>query len=310
MVKLIKEILTNLYQRCQIIRFYLTFLYEVNINEIDNAEDLQSKFNEIMGEEKDCPMELAETIYINYLKLVNMIFDESAQSQPSDFIDELMEERQIVQILKNLELNLEIRKEILKFYRVVKIDVSIAADKLVEYRKNICVINPPANDLVVVGGSERGNIFLENLILISNDAYAQNVNHGESNEEEGQVEELSDDDENSLEDAEDDEDNISEEEEDNANYFEKITENKPKSKEFEIIDNELKNFQEIIENNPNMNPEILLDYMENGIIVPLKIYLSKMFFGVLKMSGSEFLEIYEMAYHLLNNLILKRSDLL
>jgi len=291
LVSNIKQILIKLHEKCSIIYKYNTFLFHCTWDGLVENSEKKGKFDLIFNEDfKNCSIELAEKIFIKYLSLINMVFDESAKTQTNPFVKDLFEENEIINILRNLHLNLEIRTELIKFFRMVYIDVSIITSKMAEYRNEICDLSEPINDFVVVSGSEKAHLFLERIMLISD----------------VKVEVEEDEDSASFSDEEEDGDG-------NVVIVDKIRtdtsllihtnedseDQNIQSNNFEFIDFELKSFLQVVDNYREKKPDVLMVYFENGIILPIKIYLSKMFTKVLNMSGLEFLKIYEMAYHLI-----------
>jgi hypothetical protein len=66
--------------------------------------------------------------------------------------------------------------------------------------------------------------------------------------------------------------------------------------EYDALYNELKSFKAIIDESNIKNNAKIMAYFENAIILPLKIYLNKVFSIVSTLTGEEFLKVYELAY--------------
>jgi hypothetical protein len=181
-------------------------------------------------------------IFLLFIRLVNNSFDDNAIFNDNDFLVSILNKNEIVKILKNRDLNLELRTEILKFFRMIYIDIPIDKRFIAKYRAEFCKIEFEEDyskvDLKIF-------IFLQRLISISTGMNFSDI-------------------------------------------------------EFNILINELIHFQEIIENN-SFNPinTDFLGYLENGIILPIKVYLNKIFAFIHTIEGRDFLKIYEMTYYIL-----------
>ncbi len=76
-------------------------------------------------------------IYTLYLKLVNFIFDGNANLDEEKFLCSILNQEEIQQILGKKDLNLKLRLEILKFFKMIYINVIIDKSKIKIYRSVI-----------------------------------------------------------------------------------------------------------------------------------------------------------------------------
>ena len=73
----------------------------------------------------ECEENFGFKLYIKFLNLVNCTFDDCGKLADITFLEQIMSKDDILFILKNRLLNLKLRTEIIKFYRMMHIDVSI-----------------------------------------------------------------------------------------------------------------------------------------------------------------------------------------
>ena len=135
---------------------------------------------------------------------------------------------------------MKIRSELLRLYRIIKLDVSLEIEKLPNY---IAEISSPVNSInhseILNNDQIRIFIFLERLLCTSKQSKLDN----------------------------------------NA---------------YEILIFELKNFQTIIEaTNSNYIPSTIQYYLENGLLMFLRVFLTKNLCIAQNLKGKEFLKIYE-----------------
>jgi len=70
--------------------------------------------------------------------------------------------------------------------------------------------------------------------------------------------------------------------------------------EYEIIKYEFLNEEEYLEKNKNLKPFTKLEYLIEGIVVPLKTHLEKFICKSFYFSGNEYLKLYELIFYFLN----------
>jgi hypothetical protein len=180
------------------------------------------------------------------MKLVNHSFDDSASFNDNFFLNKIMSCFEISKILQNLKLDLELRTEIIQFFRIVYTDISVNSNEISKYRTEFCSNQEVEEDVINKNEDLKIFAFLHDLMKISQS--------------------------------------------DQESIFER---------EFQIYLDELKNFENIIENNKQLDKSMLLYYLENGLFLSLKVYFNKVFSAVFSMEGKQFLKIYELTYNML-----------
>ena len=80
LVAQVKQILIKLHQVCTNINKYNTFLLHCTLNSLVSTEEKEHTFKIIFDSDAHCSMDLAEIIFINYMSLINMVYDESAKT--------------------------------------------------------------------------------------------------------------------------------------------------------------------------------------------------------------------------------------
>eukprot|EP00340_Litonotus_pictus_P010669 CAMPEP_0170537316 /NCGR_PEP_ID=MMETSP0209-20121228/102640_1 /TAXON_ID=665100 ORGANISM="Litonotus pictus, Strain P1" /NCGR_SAMPLE_ID=MMETSP0209 /ASSEMBLY_ACC=CAM_ASM_000301 /LENGTH=2133 /DNA_ID=CAMNT_0010838791 /DNA_START=300 /DNA_END=6703 /DNA_ORIENTATION=- len=171
-------------------------------------------------------------------------------------------------------LNLELRAEIIRFYRMMYIDVSIDEEKLEYYR--LAVVRSPES--------------LENENLISSE------DNGSSKAPE------------SLE----NENLISSEDNDVMGFLESIISiSKDNNDEIDadLLLNEVKYYQQIIRKSRvdmKHSYKSILYYLEQGVFLPVKIFMNKFFSQAASKKGRDIIKVFQMIFYLL---LLKREIL-
>ena len=66
----------------------------------------------------------------------------------------------------------------------------------------------------------------------------------------------------------------------------------PTSYEFDLIFFEVKNIKTIIMNSKKVDQQTYMNYIESGIILPIKIYLNKVFSMIISIKGKGMLNLY------------------
>ena len=182
-------------------------------------------------------------IFINFLSMVNIHFDGDATLNELTFLHQIFSTDEIIKLIRKKDIDLILRTEILKFFRVVYIDAIINLNQDAKYRSIIInKVKPNSyNDKFSDGLMFK---FLEELLQVNK----------------------------SL-------DNL-------------IIESS-------IIKHELKFFIDIISKSSNSNPENVLEYFKNGILLPLYVFINKFVSIIYDKDGYENLKLYEIVIYFL-----------
>ena len=95
-------------------------------------------------------------------------------------------------------------------------------------------------------------------------------------------------------------------------YYMLLNINRPAliDEEYNILINEIKNFNEILNYSNLKTEEELKNYYEYGIILPLNVYLNKVFSYINKYNGNDLLKIYSLTYNTLSMMKLYSNKML
>ena len=69
--------------------------------------------------------------------------------------------------------------------------------------------------------------------------------------------------------------------------------------EYNILFFEIKNIKKIITNSKKVDQEIYAAYLENGIMLPIKIYMNKFFSMIMEIKGEGLIKLYRFCYYFL-----------
>lgn len=266
-------------------------------NSLENSESYQS---DSFLEKNE--LKLLEFLIHNsfklYLELVNYVFDDSANNDDTLLLERILNEEEIMILLKNKNVDLELRTEVLKLYRIMYIESNVDHFEVMKYRNEFCKhyslndntdsyntkdnINANYNNYNNNNNLESMS-FIQKLLVISQEEkdlldgielLLGEVKQFKSNIE-FTNEKYNKNDANSK---------------DRNNYNNFMDENE-ENNEFGIFDTN---------NYPLKNQTYInLNYLEFGIVLPLKVFINKIFSNITLIEGHEVLKVYELIYHIL-----------
>jgi hypothetical protein len=227
---------------------------------------------------------LVFNIFYLTLKITNKIFDGASQ-EDRNFLSKLFKREHLAFILKNKALNMNIRTEIIKFYRKTNLDIYAAwtsKESLDSYIR--AFVKQIQND-----DREKSN---------SNNSSIHTSKHRTTNKFPGEIFTF-------LEDLIKISDNLANKDKVNYSASHKMANphimnnnsNKFDKEVHDFIAFEVKHYREIMETSissqQNMNIAVK-NYFENGLLIPLALYFKKIFANVNYLKGDEFLSVYEL----------------
>lgn len=204
-------------------------------------------------------------------EILNHLFDGEPVLNEKDFLENLIKPEDIPKILKSKSLDLKFRIEILKFFRMVYVDLVISYDKADLYRN--LIINPPRSsnedenlDIMTSGDNENLKLY-EELINI-NLSPTSGFHRGTSN----------------------------------ININPNLHQNKITSilnLDSAVLKYELKHFYEILSLNKNLDQIKCVEYIEQGLLNPLIVHINKLMSLIYILPVEEYLKLYELVFYFL-----------
>ena len=175
-----------------------------------------------------------------FLKIINFLFDGNSTLNELEFLSKIFQKEEIPPILLDLTLNLPLRIELIRFYRISYIDVLIETSKTKDY------ITLFANDINVneVEQNFQSFIFFQNLIKIKDNNLDMTI-------------------------------------------------------DCDLLNYELRNFGEIMINNKNANKNLIVKYFEQGLVLPLYVFINKYISIIFNLDGKEYIKLYEIVLNFL-----------
>ena len=189
-------------------------------------------------------------IFFMFLKLTNKAFDVNALEKTPDFLSEFFSQRDILTILSIITLEIPLRVELIKYFRMIYIDLSIEMPKMEEYRYQFhqeIDVEVERIDTLMNIKSMKVFLFLQRLLKVSNYSF---------NSELSQL-------------------------------------------EYQLIFFEAKNFKKIVMNAKHCDKKVYMSYIENGLILPIKVYLNKISSMMMTIRGEGLLQLYRFCYYVL-----------
>ena len=114
---------------------------------------------------------------MKYIRLINEAFDDNAMFNDNTFLSNFLSEEEIMIILENKMINLKLRTELLRFFRMVYIDVTIDQNKIIEYRSLFCTPNDIEGEGLIKHKDLIVFLFLEKLMKISDTQFNTNFEY-------------------------------------------------------------------------------------------------------------------------------------
>jgi hypothetical protein len=220
-----------------------------NTGDFNNSEVFKEVFKTENSDVKLTPL-LALKTYLKFLSLINGVFDDNALFDHSKTLFKLASSKEIISILKIQNLDLQLRTELIRYFRMVNIDMCIAGKRMKDYRKVFTRDFDKNNQDDAILNMEQTRVFsfLENLVKISG-----------------------------------------------------VSIDSPQAiDEYDMLLYELENIKNIFEKSKSINDSRLcINYFENGLLLPLKVYLNKIFSIATNMTGRDYLKIYTLCYNIL-----------
>ena len=110
-----------------------------------------------------------------FLKLTNKAFDENALSKIPDFLRVFFSPKELLTVLSIITLDIPLRVELIKYFRMIYIDLSIETLKMDEYRyqfhKELDSEVQEIDDNLISTDSMKVFLFLQRLLKVSNYNY-------------------------------------------------------------------------------------------------------------------------------------------
>ena len=100
----------------------------------DQPELFEKYFKKFISVTNNFNSSLIFQIFFMFLKLTNKAFDVNALEKTPDFLSDFFSQRDILTILSIITLDIPLRVELIKYFRMIYIDLSIEMTKMEEYR--------------------------------------------------------------------------------------------------------------------------------------------------------------------------------
>ena len=217
----------------------------------DNQDFFDKQFENYIKGSNTINSHFAFKIFFGLMKLVTKTFDVNALDDIPEFLKNFLLPEEILKILSIITLDIPLRIELIKYFRMIYIDISIDKSKIEKYRfkfhEELDTEVEEITDGLISVDSIKLFIFLQRLIKVSN--YDFN--------------------------------------------------SKASQMEYDLLFFEIKNFRKIIVNSKSYEKKIYMSYIENGIILPVKIYLNKVLSMMMTICGEGLLKLYRLCYYVL-----------
>ena len=217
----------------------------------DQPELFDKHFKKYMSVNNNFNSALIFQIFYLFLKLTNKAFDFNALEKVPEFLSDFLSSIELLRILSITTLDIPLRVELIKYFRIIYIDLSIDTSKMDEYRyqfhKELDSEVQELDDNLISTDSMKVFLFLQRLLKISNYSF---------NSESSQL-------------------------------------------EYQLVFFEVKNFKKIIMNAKHCDKKVYMSYLENGIILPVKVYLNKVLSMMMSIKGEGLLQLYRFCYYVL-----------
>ena len=216
----------------------------------DQPELFEKYFKKFISVTNNFNSSLIFQIFFMFLKLTNKAFDVNALEKTPEFLSDFFSQRDILTILSIITLDIPLRVELIKYFRMIYIDLSIEMTKMEEYRYQFhqeIDVDMERVDTLMNVKSMKVFLFLQRLLKVSDYSF---------NSELSQL-------------------------------------------EYQLIFFEAKNFKKIVMNAKHCDKKVYMSYIENGLILPIKVYLNKISSMMMTIRGEGLLQLYRFCYYVL-----------
>lgn len=237
----LRELLKMIYYA---IPFFKNFIKQLKEDSEYSEVIAASKFKMCLYiEDQEESANLILSTFILYIKLINLHYDGNATLNEQDFLSTVLDKSDIPYILKKKNLPLSLRVEILRFFRMVFIDIIIDSDKILEYQSVFISPTMTSSENLVVEDDFTYQ-FYQTILAINNN---------------------------------------------NSNF----------AIESAIIKYELKYLTQILGGSGESNYEEMLYYIQEGIVLPLTVFINKFMSCIYLLKGREYLKLYSLVVYFL-----------
>ena len=226
-------------------------------------------------------------IFVQFLKTINYIFDGNSILNEKDFLSNIFKKKDIPTILLDKALNIHLRVELLRFFRLVYIDTMIdprGLDKYYEIFNKGYTNDPMFNSAVITSSNLASNSSLTNVNKLNSNTNINNNNTTSNNNVVGV-------------------DVIQEDKPKNFVLFHqllKVSEHDLSCiVESKMLLHELECYNDIINKSKVNEVKIMFRYFENGIMLPLFILLKKYMSFIINVDINERVKLYDIVLHFL-----------
>ena len=138
----------------------------------DQPEIFDKHFKKFIAVSNNFNAALIFQIFFRFLTLTNKAFDANALEKVPDFLSDFFSPREILTILSIITLDIPLRMELIKYFRIIYIDLSIETSKMDEYRyhfnQELDSEVQEISDNYINSDSMKIFLFLQKLLKVSN----------------------------------------------------------------------------------------------------------------------------------------------
>ena len=164
----IRNSLKSIYNNTTIfVSFRNMLISKKDLNDIKNNILVNNQKNEDEeSADNDDLIDKIPMLFTHFLKIINYMFDGNSTLNEEQFLSSIFNKEQIAEILQDLNLNLSLRTEIIRFYRILYMDIMIDPKKMNEYLKIFAQDIKPS-----IEQSSTNYILLHELIKVKNNNF-------------------------------------------------------------------------------------------------------------------------------------------
>ena len=217
----------------------------------DNQAIFDKQFKDYIKKSNELNYNLMFQIFFGVMKLITKTFDVNALDDIPDFLKNFFLPEEILKVLSIITLDIPLRIELIKYYRMIYIDLSIDKSNMEKYRfkfhEELETELEEITDGLISMDSMKIFLFLKRLIKVSNYEF----------------------------------------------------DSKESNLEYKLVFFEIKNFQRIINSTKQCDSKTYASYIENAIILPVKVYLNKVLSMMMTIPGDGLLKLYRLCFYVL-----------
>ncbi len=172
LIKKIRKSILGVLNGSRLIRQFYSEIIEKYPSQLNKIEEniIRKLSINIVNPSRESDSEKLSKIFYKLMRILNIVFDENVLYN-NLFLSHYLKQEDIRTALRSEKLNIKIRTELLRFYRLVYMDVKIDQSKIPNYISEFCTqLHENAESQILNLDKLKKYLFMEKLVNLSNES--------------------------------------------------------------------------------------------------------------------------------------------